>query len=86
MEHPNNGRESSYVNAGSPFVIPAHRLDHDAQNNTEYQNIAVDDPSAYMSLKDNREPGSYYQSLRLPQQGADRQQARGGEHSIEYEI
>lgn len=84
VEHADDGGQRSCVEADcTPYLTSVEDVNHSAQNITDSQKSARDEPSAYMSLKDNREPGNYYETLSSPGRSADREQTKKGEHTIE---
>jgi hypothetical protein len=78
----------SYVNDDAAYESPDYAVKSIERNEAESKpEISTDqDSSTYMSLKDNREPENFYQSLQPPGRRPDLRHTKGGDdHAVEYE-
>jgi hypothetical protein len=79
---------NSYVNNDAVYETPDDVIQCMEQNEAESKpEISTgQESSTYMSLKDNRESGNFYQSLQPPGTSAYTQHTKGGgDHAVEYE-
>ena len=76
----------SYVNDEAVYELPDSVIECIERNQARPEISAGQESSTYMSLKDKREPGNVYQSLKPTSTSADLHQKKEGNiHTMEYE-
>ncbi|CAB4030717.1 Hypothetical predicted protein [Paramuricea clavata] len=78
-------QKGSYVNDDTLYETPDEVLESVERNCTGSRpdNSTGQEPSTYMSLKDNQEPENFYQPLQAPGTGACPDHTKGGDQRIQ---
>ena len=78
-------QKRSYVNDDTLYETPDEVLESVERNCTGSRpdNSTGQEPSTYMSLKDNQEPGNFYQPLQAPGASARPDHTKGGDQRVQ---